>query len=130
MEYIVRPRLGAFEPNADVVIDEERGVVLVAVEAAGADPASLRVELDDRSLAISGVRSETVRVRRGSFIQKEISYGSFAKRVRLPVVVDLLGDAQAEYADGVLVITLPISSAAYIPATRTEIRMIVKRTLH
>jgi HSP20 family molecular chaperone IbpA len=129
MEYIVRPRLGAFEPNADVVVDEEHGTVIVAVEAAGADPQSLRVEVDDRSLTISGVRSETVRIRRGSFIQKEISYGSFAKRLRLPVVVDLLGDAQADYADGVLVITLPISSTAYAPATRTEIRMIVKRTL-
>jgi HSP20 family molecular chaperone IbpA len=129
MEYIVRPRLGAFEPNADVVVDEELGVVIVAVEAAGADPKSLRVEVDDRSLTISGVRTEMVRIRRGSFIQKEISYGSFAKRVRLPVLVDLLGDAQATYADGVLVIALPISSTAYVPATRTEIRMIVKRTL-
>jgi HSP20 family molecular chaperone IbpA len=129
MEYIVRPRLGTFEPNADVVVDEEQGVVLVAVEVAGADPKSLRVEVDDRSLTISGVRSEVARIRRGSFIQKEISYGSFAKRVRLPVLVDLLGDAQATYADGVLVITLPISSTAYVPATRTEIRMIVKRTL-
>jgi HSP20 family molecular chaperone IbpA len=129
MEYIVRPRLGAFEPNADVVVDEEHGVVVVAVEVAGADPQSLRVEVDDRSLTISGLRPETVRTRRGSFIQKEISYGSFAKRVRLPVLVDLLGDAQANYADGVLVITLPVSATAYVPATRTEIRMIVKRTL-
>jgi HSP20 family protein len=129
MEYIVRPRLGTFEPNADVVVDEEQGVVIVAVEVAGADPESLRVEVDDRSLTISGMRSEMVRIRRGSFIQKEISYGSFAKRVRLPVLVDLLGDAQATYADGVLVITLPISATAYVPASRTEIRMIVKRTL-
>lgn len=129
MEYIVRPRLGAFEPNADVVLDEERAVVLVAVEVAGADPQSLHVEVDDRSLTISGVRSESVRIRRGSYIQKEISYGPFAKRVRLPVAVDLLGDALANYADGVLVITLPISSTAYVPTTRTEIRMIVKRTL-
>jgi HSP20 family molecular chaperone IbpA len=129
MEYIVRPRLGTFEPNADVVVDEEQGAVIVAVEVAGADPKSLRVEVDDRSLTISGVRTEVVRIHRGSFVQKEISYGSFAKRVRLPVPVDLLGDAQATYADGVLVIALPISSTAYVPSTRTEIRMIVKRTL-
>jgi len=128
MDFIVRPRLG-FEPNADVFVDEERGQVVVAVEVAGADPASLRVEVDDRSLTISGLRTETVRFRRGSFVQKEISYGSFAKRVRLPVAVDLLGDAQANYADGVLVIALPISTTAYLPSTRTEIRMIVKRTL-
>jgi HSP20 family molecular chaperone IbpA len=128
MEYIVRSRLG-FEPNADLVIDEERGQIIVAVEASGADPESLRVEVDDRSLLITGRRAEPVHFRRGSYIQKEISYGSFAKRVRLPVAVDLLGDAVANYADGLLVIALPISSTAYLPPTRTEIRMIVKRTL-
>ncbi|HUA08381.1 MAG TPA: Hsp20/alpha crystallin family protein [Candidatus Acidoferrales bacterium] len=128
MEFIVRPRLG-FEPNADVVIDEERGQVVVAVEVAGADPESLRVEVDGRFLTIAGLRAEPVRFRRGSFIQKEISYGSFAKRLRLPVPVDLLGDTHATYADGVLVIALPISSTAYVPSARTEIRMIVKRTL-
>lgn len=128
MEFIVRPRLG-FEPNADVFIDEERGQVVVAVELAGAAPESLRVEVDNRHLTISGVRAEPVRFRRGSFLQKEISYGSFAKRVRLPVAVDLIDDAQANYADGVLVIALPIAERALLPATRTEIRMIVKRTL-
>jgi HSP20 family molecular chaperone IbpA len=128
MEFIVRSRLG-FEPNADVVVDEEQSQVVVAVEVAGADPDSLRVAVDNRSLTISGVRAEPARIRRGSFIQKEISYGAFAKRIHLPVAVDLLGDAHANYADGVLVIALPISSTAYVPSTQTEIRMIVKRTL-
>jgi HSP20 family molecular chaperone IbpA len=128
MDFIVRSRLG-FEPNADVFVDEERGLVVVAVEVAGADPDSLRVEVDGRFLTISGVRLEPVRFRRGSFVQKEISYGPFGKQVGLPVPVDLLGDTHASYADGVLVIALPISSTAYLPATRTEIRMIVKRTL-
>ncbi len=127
MDFIVRPRLG-FEPNADVFIDEERGQLVVAVEVAGADPGSLRVEVDSHFLTIAGVRAEPVRFHRGSFLQKEISYGSFAKRVRLPVAVDLLGDAQASYADGVLAIALPISENAYLPTSRTEIRMIVKRT--
>jgi HSP20 family molecular chaperone IbpA len=128
MEFIVRPRLG-FEPNADVVIDDERRQLIVAVEVAGAEPDSLRVEVDTNYLTISGVRAEPVRFRRGSFVQKEISYGAFVKRVRLPVAVDLVGDAQASYADGVLAIALPISDEALLPVTRTEIRMIVKRTL-
>lgn len=128
MEFIVRPRVG-FEPNADVVVDEEQGRLTVAVEVAGVEPDSLRVEVDNRYLTISGVRPEPVYFRRGSFLQKEISYGSFVKRVRLPVAVDLLGDAHATYADGVLAIALPISEQALLPVSRTEIRMIVKRTL-
>ncbi len=128
MDFIVRSRLG-FEPNADVFVDEERGLVVVAVEVAGADPDSLRVEVDGRYLTVVGVRGEPVRFQRGSFVQKEIAYGPFGKQVRLPVGVDLLGDAHASYADGVLVISLAVSSTAYLPTTRTEIRMIVKRTL-
>ena len=128
MEFIVHTRLG-FEPNADVVVDEERGQISVAVEIAGADPETLRIAVDNRHLLISGRRSHPAQFMSGSLVQKEIAYGSFAKRVGLPVAVDLLGDAVASYADGVLVIALPISPGARLPSTRTEIRMIVKRTL-
>lgn len=127
MDFVLRPRLG-FEPNADVFVDEERGQVVVAVEVAGADPESLRVSVDDRYLTITGRRAEVVNFRRGSFIQKEIAYGAFAKRIHLPVAVDF-SDIVAQYADGVLVIALPVSPTAYLPTARTEIRMIVKRTL-
>ncbi len=128
MDFVVRPRLG-FEPNADVFVDEERGQIIVAVEVAGADPDSLRVAIDDRYLLITGHRTETVRFGQGSFIQKEIAYGSFAKRLHLPVAVDFLGEAAASYAEGVLVIALPVSPNAFLPSTRTEIRMILKRSI-
>ena len=128
MDFVVRTRLG-FEPNADVFVDEERGQVIVAVEIAGADPESLGVAVDDRYLLITGRRPEAVRFRRGSFIQKEIAYGAFAKRIHLPVAVDLLGEATASYTEGLLVIALPVSPTAYLPPTRTEIRMILKRSI-
>lgn len=118
-----------FEPNADVFVDEERGRVIVALEIAGADPDSLQVSADERYLLVKGRRSDVVRFGRGSFVQKEIASGTFAKRVSLPVAVDFLGEASADYVDGVLVISLPVSATAFLPPTRTEIRMIVKRTL-
>lgn len=128
MDFVVRTRVG-FEPNADVFVDDERGQVIVALEIAGADPDSLRVAVDERSLLVTGRRQEAVRFGRGSFVQKEIAYGTFAKRVPLPVAVDYLGEAEAQYADGMLIIAIPLTATAYLPVTRTEIRMIVKRTL-
>jgi len=128
MEFVLGRRAGYFEPNADVFIDDERGQVIVAVEVAGADPDSLRISIDDRYLLISGRRTEVARFRRGSFIQKEIVHGQFAKRVSLPVAIDFV-DVVASYADGVLVIALPVSATAYLPTSRTEIRMTIKRTL-
>jgi len=127
MDFVIRARSGQFDPNADVFIDEERGQVVVAVEIAGADPESLRIAFDGHHLVILGCRADAERVRRGSFIQKEIASGAFAKRVPLPLAVDVSAVA-ARYTDGMLVIALPIAATAYLPTSRTEIRLTVTRT--
>ncbi len=127
MDFVIRTRPGCFEPNADVFVDEERGQVVVTVEVAGADPDALRVALDERHLVISGRRAERVRSRNGSFLQKEIAYGDFSKQIQLPIAV-AYEHAVATYGDGVLVVALPLAQTAYRPTSRTEIRMIVKRT--
>lgn len=126
-ELIRRPRGGRWEPNADVVMDEEARMLVVRVELAAADSENLRVFVDERNLFISGRRSEGARLR-GSFLQKEIADGEFIKKLHLPVAVQH-GEVTATYADGMLTIALPIAAGEYLPATRTEIRMIVKRIL-
>ncbi|HTX60567.1 MAG TPA: Hsp20 family protein [Verrucomicrobiae bacterium] len=126
MDFVVRSRPGCFEPNADVFVDEERGQVVVTVELAGADPESIAVALDGRQLAVAGRRLERAR-RRGSFAQKEIAYGDFAKRVRLPAAVEH-AEAAARFHDGLLTVVLPLAGAAYLQTAHTELRIMVKRT--
>jgi HSP20 family protein len=126
MEF-VRTRLGAFEPNADVFIDEDERRVVAIVEVAGAVPESLRIAVDERYLVITGRRLEAIRLRRGSFVQKEIAYGEFLKRIHLPVAVALEGVA-ASYDDGLLIVVAPIAATAYLPTARTELHIMVKRT--
>ncbi|HVN70282.1 MAG TPA: Hsp20 family protein [Candidatus Binatia bacterium] len=127
MEFVVRARLGSFQPNADVFVDEEGRRVVAVVEVAGADPESLRIALDERSLVVAGRRRETARLRRGSFVQKEIAHGEFVKRIALPVAVEYEGVA-ASYDDGLLVVVAPIATTAYLPTARTELHVMVKRT--
>jgi HSP20 family protein len=127
MEFVVRTRVGAFEPNADVFVDEEERRVVAVVEVAGATPESLRIAVDERYLLISGRRFEAVRLRRGSFVQKEIAYGDFVKRIHLPVAVEFEGVA-ASYDDGLLIVVAPIAATAYLPTARTELHIMVKRT--
>jgi HSP20 family molecular chaperone IbpA len=127
MDFVLRTRLGTFEPNADVFVDEDGGRVVAIVEVAGADPDTLRVGVDERHLYLSGRRLEAVRLRHGSFVQKEITYGEFSKRIHLPVAVEY-GEVAASYADGLLIIALPIAATAYWPTARTELRILVKRT--
>jgi HSP20 family protein len=125
MEFVVRARLGAFAPNADVFVDEDQRRIVVVVEVAGADPESLRVVFDERYLIIGGRRR--ARLRGGSFLQKEIAHGEFVKRIALPVAVEYDRIA-ATYEDGFLIVVAPIAAMAYQPTARTELHILVKRT--
>jgi HSP20 family molecular chaperone IbpA len=126
MEFLVRPRLGAFQPNADVFVDEDQRRVVAVIEVAGADAESLRIGVDERSLIIAG-RRRKARLRGGSFVQKEIAHGEFVKRITLPVAVEYEQIA-ATYEDGFLTVVAPIAVTAYLPTTRTELHILVKRT--
>ncbi|MGB8520624.1 MAG: Hsp20/alpha crystallin family protein [Candidatus Tumulicola sp.] len=127
MEFLLRGRLGAFEPNADVFVDDDGRQVVAVVDVAGADPESLRVGFDEQYLYVRGRRREAVRLRHGSFVQKEIASGDFARRIALPVAVEYEG-AAADYIDGLLIVALPIAVTAYRRPSRTELHILVKRT--
>lgn len=127
MEFVVRPRLASFSPNADVIVDDDGRRVVAIVEVAGADPESLRVVYGDRGLVISGRRRDRVARSYGSFLQKEIALGEFVKRIPLPVVLEYEHIA-ATYEDGLLVVTAPIAATAYLPTARTELHILIKRT--
>jgi HSP20 family molecular chaperone IbpA len=128
MDLVVLRAGGNWEPNADVLLDESSGELVVRVELAGADSESLRVFLDQRHLFICGRRTGAGRLHCGSFLQKEIPDGAFVKRLRLPTPV-AQAEVTATYSDGMLTIALPIAATEYLPTARTEIRMIVKRIL-
>lgn len=119
---------GCFEPNADVYVDEAGQRLVVHVELPGADAEALAVSVDDRFLYIGGRRIERSDDRSASILQKEIQYGEFYKRIRLPLPARDEG-ATATYRDGILTIIMPLVARERYPAVRTEIRMTVKRTL-
>ncbi|MGA8575087.1 MAG: Hsp20/alpha crystallin family protein [Candidatus Cybelea sp.] len=127
MEFVLRTRLGTFQPNADVFVDEEERRVVVVIEVAGADPDSLRVGIDERHLVAAGRRLESASRRCGSFVQKEIVNGEFLTRIPLPVPVEYEGVA-ASYEDGLLIVVAPLAATAYLPTARTELHVMIKRT--
>lgn len=127
MEFVVRTRLAAFQPNADVFVDEDQRRVVAIVEVAGADAETLRIGFDGRWLIIAGSRRESSRLLCGSFVQKEIAHGEFVKRISLPVPIEYEA-ITATYEDGLLIVVAPIAPTAYVPTARTELHLIVKRT--
>jgi HSP20 family protein len=122
-----KARPGGFEPNADVYVTDDEGTILVNVEIAGAEPAELRVMVEERRLYIVGRRYDRERAARGSVLMKEIEYGDFVKKIHLPEAV-AYDAATASYRDGILTIRLPVSADSRLPTRRTEIRMTVRRT--
>ncbi len=121
-----RARPGRFEPNVDVALSADDETILVTVEIAGAEPAELRIMVEERHHYILGRRVDRERTGRGTLLMKEIDYGEFGKKIHLPVPV-AYEDATAHYRDGMLTISLPVSRDALLPRNRTEIRMTVRR---
>jgi HSP20 family molecular chaperone IbpA len=85
-------------------VDERDDYILIRACAPGADPEDLRVLLIDDRLAISGrIRKESGS---GDGTRNERYVESFRRSLGLPKTVDP-EEATAEYADGVLTVTLP-----------------------
>lgn len=100
------PAAGAFAPPLDV--SETAHVFEVRVEIAGMSPEAVEVLVaeDNSTVTISGARAAALTAGRSRYLNLEIQYGPFSRRVRLPAQVDREA-ATARYADGLLVVTLP-----------------------
>ncbi len=121
-----RSRPGRFEPNADLVLSADGSTLVVKLEIAGADTSDLHISAEARHLFIVGRRIDPERVSCGSILMKEIEYGEFAKKIRLPVAIES-DEAVAAYRDGILTIRLPLAAEPRPFGERTELRMIVRR---
>ncbi len=92
------------EPAVDMY--KKEGNLIVEVEAPGMKREDLTVEVEGRTLTISGERKSEEKVEEKDFYRCERSYGRFTRWVDLPfdVAVD---KASATYDNGVLKVTLP-----------------------
>jgi len=100
----VMPKLGM-----DLAVDiyEEKDKVIAKMSLPGIKSDELDISLEDDMLTISGSREEEKEVDKKDYYSKEIKRGSFSRSVRLPKAVDS-SKTEAEYKDGVLVVTMPV----------------------
>lgn len=99
----VDPSYGAWVPSIDLYESEEEMVLVV--EAAGIDPETLAVVLEDRYLSASGVRCLPHVEKKRLFHRMEIEYGRFERRIALPAVPDP-ERMEARYENGFLVVKI------------------------
>lgn len=95
---------GDFVPAANVYQDKDNVIVQMDVPGMKADDIDITVEND--VLTVSGQRKDEKEVKKEDYYRKEASYGSFSRSMILPMSVKG-NEAQADFKDGVLKITLP-----------------------
>ncbi|AGJ78035.1 Hsp20/alpha crystallin family protein [Cutibacterium avidum] len=83
---------------------------MVAVDLPGVDPASIDIDVDDRTLTIRAERAAKVS-QEVQWISRERAMGTFARQLTLGhgLATDQI---TAEYTDGVLTLTIPVAEAA------------------
>jgi HSP20 family protein len=77
----------------------------------GVDAKDVNIQVLGNTLSISGERSSSRETKESDYLHREITYGSFQRLIELPEGVDK-DKLTAEYRNGVLEITAPISAAA------------------
>ncbi len=95
---------GTWQPRLDVLEHNDR--LVVQVDAAGIDPGSLDVTLENGMLTISGTRTLEQDEETASYRRREIFRGQFQRTLRVPEQVDA-DQTSAKYENGMLMVTLP-----------------------
>ncbi|MDO4411623.1 Hsp20/alpha crystallin family protein [Cutibacterium sp.] len=83
---------------------------IVAVDLPGVDPASIDIDIDDRTLTIRAERAAKVN-QDVQWLSRERAMGTFARQLTLGhgLATDRI---TAEYTDGVLTLTIPVAETA------------------
>lgn len=98
-------------PPIEAWVDRENKKYHVSIALPGVDPKDLQVELQGNNLTVSGEHEDSEEKKDADFLQREFSYGRFERTIVLPEGVDP-GKITAEYNNGVLEITAPLSETA------------------
>ena len=106
-ESVVRPRSAAATPRA-VAVDmyETEEAVVVKTAVPGADPEDIDISITGDSLTIKGEFKADQEIEEADCICRERAYGAFSRSLTIPVSVEA-SEAEAEFEDGILTLTLP-----------------------
>jgi HSP20 family protein len=107
-----------FLPAADVFA--RNGDVVVKLDLPGVDPKDIHVKLVENELIVMGERKAEKDVKEDGYYRKESTYGFFERHMSVPKGIKE-GEVKAEYADGVLEISMPRLAKAEIQPKVKEI---------
>lgn len=116
-----RPVWGEVDGGLRVDVKETERGIEVHAELPGVDEKDVDLQLADNVLTIRGEKRQESRQEDKGYYLAERSYGSFLRRIPLPVEVEE-DKVEATFDKGVLTVVLPRSSRAEAKTRRIEIK--------
>jgi HSP20 family protein len=106
---LAKTQRGTWWPVIDVA--ESNDAVIVKAELPGMKSDDIEISVVNNVLTISGEKKESTEEKGESYCHMERRYGSFRRDISVPQGVDP-DKVEANYRDGVLIITLPKTEKA------------------
>ena len=103
LAHMITLESGGWRPAVDIY--ESDGQILLYVDLAGVDTATLDVLVDEQQVQVQGSRQLACQETIHCIHQLEIELGRFERTISLPALVDV-NKAVSSYRDGILLIVL------------------------
>lgn len=87
------------------------GNLIIRADVPGMEPKDIEVSILSNVLTVKGERRSESEVKKEDYLRREVSYGSFERRMTLPEGCDAT-KVKAGFKNGVLEITLPMAKEA------------------
>jgi HSP20 family protein len=104
-------RILAAVPPIEAWVDKDEKKYHLSIALAGVDPKDIELNVQGNNLMVSGEQKVSEEKKDADFVYQEFAYGRFERSITLPEGVDT-SKLTAEYKNGVLEITAPMSANA------------------
>jgi HSP20 family protein len=98
-------------PPIEDWVDNDKKEYHLSIAVPGVDPKEVQLNLYGNNLTISGEHKSIDNRKKADYLHQEFSYERFARKIVLPEGVET-SKLTAEYKDGVLEVTAPLSESA------------------
>lgn len=102
-------RDGSLLPAVESFVKD--GNLVVRADVPGMDPKDIDVSILGNVLTVKGERKNEQEVKKEDYLRREVSYGSFERRMTLPEGTEA-DKVKASFKNGVLEVTLPLAKEA------------------
>ncbi len=93
-----------FMPSAEM--EETNDAVYIKLEIPGLEAKDLDISVTEDAVSIAGERRSESKTEEKGMVRSELRYGKFQRQIPLPAHIQS-DQAQAEYKNGMLILTLP-----------------------